>query len=157
MFFYHLFECTHAFDILVIMCHWIPSLSACNFWKKNLFFFFFFFFCSYNIITLLHHSPYHFLFYWSISYPLFFSLNLTMYFILHQMGTDLYPWPASLASSKPFLNVSHSFGGGSTRTICSFQDVGAPKWHSNGFSFIPHFPLTVGILFGFLAGLTFSA
>lgn len=129
--------------IWMYSCFWhssynvsLDSKSKClYFLEKKIFFF-----CSYNIITLLHHSLYHSLFYWSISYPLFFSLNLTMYFILHQMGTDLYPWPASLASSKPFLNVSHSFGGGSTRTICSFQDIGAPKWHSNGFFFIPHFP-----------------
>lgn len=101
--------------------------------KKTLFFV-----CSYNIITLLHHSPYHSLFYWAISYPSFSHGTLPVYFILHQKGAVLYPWPASLASSKPFLNVSHSFGCGSTRTIHSFQDIGAPKWHSHGFSFALH-------------------
>lgn len=60
--FNHLFECIHAFDIPAIMCQWIPSQSACIVWKKPPFFV-----CSYSIITLLHHSAYHSLFYWSIS------------------------------------------------------------------------------------------
>lgn len=131
--FSHLFEYTHAFDIPDTLCQWIRSLNACIVWKKP-----FFFVCSYNIITLLHHSPYHSLFYWAISYPSFSHGTLLVYFILHQKGAVLYPWPASLASSKPFLNVSHSFGCGSTRTIHSFQDIGAPKWHSHGFSFALH-------------------
>lgn len=127
--FNQLFECIHAYDIQDIMCQWIPSQSAFIVWKKTPLFV-----CSYNIITLLHHSAYHSLFYWSISY------TEPVYFTLHQKGAVLYPWPASLASSKPFLNVSHFFGGESTRTICSFQDIGAPKWHSDGFSFILHLP-----------------
>lgn len=90
------------------------------------------------IITLRHHSPYHF-------YPIylyhiqFFPLNLTSVFHLASKGNWSLPPTSLIASSKPFLNVSHSFGGGSTRTICSFQDTGAPKWHSDGFSFILHF------------------
>lgn len=146
--FNHLFECTHAFDIPDIMCQWIPSQSACT-GKKNPFFFV----CSYNIIALLHHSAYHSLFYWSISctkpdQSISPCITRELFFV-----PDHPHWPPPnhfwMYHIHLEVEAPEQFAVFRISVLLNYTAMASPL--------LSIFPLTAGILFGFLAVLTFSA
>lgn len=112
-----------------------------------------FFFCSYNIITLFHHSAYHSLFYWSISctepdQSVSPCIKRELFFILDQPH---WPPPNHFSMYHIPLEVKAPEQVAVFRILVLLNDtvMASPLFST--------FPLAAGILFGFLAVLTFSA